>query len=174
MTVSVRFAQTTLGEPLALPVDAEELAPGDQSSIFDFYISHTGTAKISLCKIYMLPYSSGVYHGTRTAQDDYDTVIGWGDTSYPAVSGGGFYINLNNSGGFPLADYQVFRSGCGDSLAAAIDLPAAAINLGGAVAGEIQAGGEAHVRCRLDIPAGYVGDTGVFYFDVLMYYVATS
>jgi hypothetical protein len=167
MTVSVRFAQTTLGEPLSLPVDAEDLAPGDQSNVFDFYISHTGTAKISSCKLYILPYSSGVYHGTRTAQDDFDAVVGWGDASYPAVSGGGFYINFNHSGGFPLTDY-------GDSLAAAINLPAVAINIGGVVAGEIQAAGEAHIRCRIDVPAGYVGDTGVFYFDLLMYYVATS
>jgi len=174
MTVSVRFATTSLGEPLSLPQDLSEISPGGSSSVFDFYISHSGTAKISGCKFYLLPYSSGVYNGTGTAQDDYDLVIGWGDASHPAVSGGGFYINLNASGSFPLANYQVIRTGFGDTLGTAISLPASAINIGAAVAGEIQSGGEAHVRCRLDVPAAYIGSTGTFYFDLLMYYVATS
>jgi len=173
LTVSIRYAPSPSGTPYSLPEDVGTLSPGSQSSVTDTYISHDGTVKIESCAIYILPYSAGVYLGADTAQDDYDLLLSWGDATYPATSGGGLYINMNHSGGFPTADWQVFRTGFGDSLGASIDLPATAISTGTAVAGEIAASGEAHLRWRLDVPASYTG-TGIGYIDTLMYYSATS
>lgn len=173
MTVSIRYAPSPSGTPYSLPEFSGALSPGDQSSVIDTYISHDGTAKITNCAIYILPYSAGVYLGAGTAQDDYNLLLGWGDATYPATSGGGLYINMNHTGGFPTASWQVFRTGTGDSLGTAFSLPANAINSGPTVAGEIASGGEAHVRWRLDVPASHTA-TGIGYIDTLMYYSATS
>jgi hypothetical protein len=171
--MSIRYAPTPAGTPYSLPQNAGTLSPGDQSSVIDTYISHDETAKIINCAIYILPYSGGVYLGADTAQDDYNLLVEWGDTSHPATSGGGLYVNTNHSGGFPTASWQVFRTGGGDSLGSSFTLPAAAISTGVAVAGEIPVLGEAHLRWRLDIPAAYTG-TGIGYVDTLMYYSTTS
>lgn len=168
MTVSVLFSETTFGTPISLPEDLGELSPGDSSDVKETYITHDGTAKIEDCKFYILPYSAGVYLGAATAQEDYDTLIGWGDAST-----GGLYINMDDDGGFPPGSWQVFKTGSGDALGTAFDLPVEAISTGAAVAGEIAAGGEAHVKWRLDIPSGY-GETGIGYIDTLMYFTATS
>jgi hypothetical protein len=173
MTVSIIYSASPGGTPYSLPESAGTLSPGDQSSAIETYISHDGSTKIENCSIYVLPYSAGVYLGASSAQDDYDLIIGWGDASQPATSGGGLYVNMNHSGGFPTSSWQVFYTGSGDSLANAFSLPATAISSGAAVAGEIAAGGEAHLRWRLDIPAAY-GGTGIGYIDTLMYYTTTS
>lgn len=172
MAVSVRFALTTLGEPISLPQDLGTHSPGGSSSEFNAYISHTGTAPITDCAWYIKLYEAGIYLGSRTAQEDFNTVIGWGDDSYPAP-GGGFYLNQDFSGGFPAGSWEVFRTGYGDAVGAAIPLAIEAINLGAAVAGEIAPGGEANVRFRLDVPALFT-DVGTFYIDVRFDYSSTS
>ncbi len=173
MTVSIRYSPTPAGTPYSLPESAGTLSPGDTSSVIDTYISHDGTAKIENCAIYILPYSAGVYLGAGTAQDDYDLLLGWGDVSSPATSGGGLYVNQNNTGGFPTLDWAVFLTGSGDALGTSLPLPVTAISTGAAVAGEIAAGGEAHLRWRLDVPVTHTA-TGIGYVDTLMYYSATS
>lgn len=173
MTVSIRYAPTPTADPYSLPKDLETLSPGDSSAVVNTYISHDGTAKITNCAIYILPYSAGVYLGAATAQDDYDLLIGWGDEDPLSTSGEGLYVNMNASGGFQPADWQVFYTGGGDSLGTAFPLPVTAIISGAAVAGEIAAGGEAHIRWRLDVPATHTA-TGIGYIDTLMYYTATS
>jgi len=173
MTVSIRISSTSFGTPYSLPEYAGTLSPGDQSSVINTYISHDGTVEITNCSFYLLPYSAGIYLGAISPQDDYDLIIGWGDNSYPAVSGGGLYINQNASGGFPSGDYEVIRTGFGDTLGTAIPLSVNSIVSGAAVAGEIASGGEAHLCWRLDPPAAYTG-TGIGYVDTLMYYNATS
>jgi hypothetical protein len=172
MTVSVRFSQSTLGEPVSLAQSLGSITPGASANVYDVYISHTGTSPITDCGIYIIPYTAGIYLGTRTAQDDFDDILVWGDVSYPALTGG-LYVNQNAAGGFDVADWETFRTGHGDSLANAFPLSVNAINLGAAVAGEIASGGEAHIRIRLDVPAGCT-DTGTFYFDVKLDYTATS
>jgi len=173
MPVSIIYAYTTQAEAVALPHDAGEISPGGQSSVIDTYIRHTGTAKITNCQFYILPYSAGVYLGAETAQEDYDLLIEWGDASTPAVTGGGLYVNMNHSGSFPSANWQVFYTGGGDTLGTAFDLPTTALSTGSGVAGEIPALGEAHLQWRLDPPAAYTG-TGTGYIDTLMYYESTS
>ena len=173
MTVSIRYAPSPSGIPYPLPESFGTRSPGEQSDIVNTYISHDGVAKIEDCSIYILPYSAGVYLGAETSQDDYDLLLSWGDASYPATLGGVLYVNMNALGGFPDADWQVFRTGAGDSMGTAFPLPAEAITSGVAVAGEIAPLGEAHIRWRLDIPALYSG-TGLGYIDTLMYYSATS
>ena len=170
---SIRYAPSPAGSPYSLPESAGTLSPGDQSSVIDTYISHDGTVKIENCAIYILPYSAGVYLGAGTAQDDYNLLIGWGDTSHPATSGGGLYVNMNNTGGFPTVDWQVFRTNGGDSIGNAFALPSTATSTGSAVDEEIQPAGEAHIRWRLDIPAAYA-TSGIGYIDTLMYYTSTS
>jgi hypothetical protein len=172
MTVSLIVATASQDSAISLPVEVGTYSPGAQSSVIDIYLRHDGTAAITNCKFYVLPYV-GVYLGTKTAQDDYDDLLSWGDDSYPAISGGGLFINTNCSGGFPSGDYVAIRTGYGDSLGTAISLPAAAINLGTAVAGEIQPSGEAHLRFRFDIPAGET-DTGTFYIDCLLSFSSSS
>jgi len=174
MSVSLRFAPTSLGRPYTLPQNAGTLSPAGQSSVINTYISHDGTANITNSKFYILPYTGGVYLGATTAQDDYDSILSWGDVSYPAVLGGGLYINQNASGGFPDSSWDVFRTGHGDSLGNAITLSANAIISGSAIAGVIQPStGEAQVRWRIDIPASHSA-TGISYIDTTMYYEATS
>ncbi len=173
MTVSIIHSRSASGYPVALPQDMGDLSPSGTSDVLDLYLSHDGAAKISNCKFYILPYSAGVYLGAGTAQDDYELVLGWGDDSQPATSGGGLYISMDHAGGFPTNSYQVFYTGSGSTLATAIQLSANAISTGAAVAGEIPPLGEAHIRLRLDVPAGYIG-TGRGYVDTLMYYTSTS
>jgi len=173
LAVSVRFSRTSAGSPVFLPQSAGSLAPDDSSGEMEVWITHTGTAKISACKFYILPYSAGVYLGTVTAQDDYDKVIAYGDNSYPAFSGEGLYVNMNHGGTFPAEEWQPFRTGWGDSLATAADMPIDAISSGSGLAGEIPTGGEAHIRLRLDIPATET-ETGTSYVDLLMVYTSTS
>lgn len=171
--VSLRIAPTASGTPFAIPEGMGTMAPGAASSALDLYISHDGVAKIEDVKLYILPYAAGVYRGTRTAQDDFDDTIDWGDTSYPAVSGGGLYLNMDHVGGFA-ADYAVFRTGYGDSLANAITLDSDSLSTGTGVDGEIPALGEAHIKLRVDIPAGYTGSAGTMYVDLLIDYTSTS
>jgi len=174
MTVSATFARTSDGAPTALPQHAGSISPGNTSSGMDFYIRHDGTNPITNVRFYLLPYSAGVYLGTTTAQDDYDKVIGWGDTSGAGShGGGGLYLSQNHSGGFAAATFNQFRTGYGDTLGNAISLTTSAINIGAAVAGEIASGGEAHIRLRVDVPAAET-DTGTFYVDMLMAYSSTS
>jgi hypothetical protein len=173
MATSIRWANTSLGDPLLLPSDFSDIAPGSDSGIVDYYISHTSTSPIYNCKFYLVPYTFGPYLGATSAQDDYDLVIGWGDDSHPATSGGGLYINTDYSNGFPTDSWKVFRSGYGDTLGNAITLPAEAINIGSPVIGQIPAAGEAHIRFRWDVPAAYAS-TGLIYVAVQMYYSETS
>ena len=167
MTVSVRFATTSLGDPESLPKNVGTLSPGDTSTVIDFYISHDGTAAITNCAFYVLPYT-GIYLGTESAQTDYDTVIGWGDAAT-----GGFYINQDYAGGFGAGNWDLIATGNGDSLANAIALSADAINIGSAIAGQIDASGEAHIEVKVVIPGTYAS-TGRMYLDLLMYFSATS
>lgn len=173
MTVSVNFSLQSAGEPMALPEDLGTITPGSASSAKNVFISHDGTAKIENCRLYILPFSGGVYTGSKSAQDDYDTVIGYGDNSYPATSGEGLYLNMNYSGSFPTSSNRVFRSGDGDSLANAITLSSQSLKTGVGIAGEIPAGGEAQIRLRLDIPATET-EVGTSYVNLLMAYESTS
>jgi len=172
MTTSVKFSLSSGAQPVFLPQSVGTMSPGTQSSVLDLYITHTGTAKIENCKFYLLPYTAGVYLGTRNAQDDYDLVIGWGNAA-TGYSGRGLWVNMNNDGGFPTESWQVFKTNQGDTLANAIELPAAAISIGSGSAGEIPSSGEAHIRLRMDIPSDETL-TGTFYVDILMYYTTTS
>jgi hypothetical protein len=176
MTVSVSYSTVagSGGEPIALPQSAGTISPGAQSSALDFYIYHDGSNSITNCRFYMLPYSAGVYLGAESAQDDYDKIIGWGDTSYPvdAYSGGGVYMNMNGVASYPDSSYQVFRTGNGDTLGNAITLSNNAVLPSGA-AGEIPSSSYAHIKVRIDIPSTETS-TGTLYFDVLMAYSATS
>lgn len=173
MTTSIIYSGSPGGTPYSLPESMGILSPGEQSSEVDVYISHDGAVAITNCAFYILPYSAGVYLGANSAQNDYDLIIGWGDASYPATSGGGLYVNMNHSASFPSSSWEVFYTGYGDSLANAISLPVTAISSGTAVAGQIAAGGEAHIRWRIDIPASHT-DTGIGYIDNLMYYSSSS
>jgi hypothetical protein len=174
MTVSLNISGTSGGRPFSMPQEMATLSPGSQSPALDLYIRHTGTSKIENTKIYILPYSAGVYLGSGTAQDDFNTVIGWGDASHPATSGGGLYFNLIQDSAFPDSEWQVFRTGTGDSLANAVSLRVHSINIGSGVDGEIPALGEAHIQMRVDIPSGYSGSTGTLYVDTLFPFTSTS
>lgn len=173
MSVSIRFSLTSGAEPTFLPQYAGAMADDAQSSVIDLYITHTSTAKIEDCKLYILPYSAGVYLGERSAQDDYDRVIGYGDTYYGGGATGGLEVNMNHTGGFPAGSWQVFRTGYGDSSSNAITIPATALSVGSGADGEIDSGGEAHIQFRVSIPLGET-DVGRYYVDTLMSYSLTS
>lgn len=176
MTVSLSFSTVAGagGTPIALPQSGGTISPGASSTAMDIYIYHDGANEITDVKFYMLPYSAGVYPGTESAQDDYDKVVGWGDTSYPLdpTTGGGVYFNQNLTGSHPAASYQVFRSGVGDTLANAVTLSSLAMYAGN-TSGTLEAGDYAHLKFRVDVPSGE-GSTGTVYFDILFSYTATS
>lgn len=174
MTVSLNISGSSGGTPFSLPEELGTLSPGSQSAPLDLYIRHTGTSKIENTKVYILPYSAGVYLGSGTAQDDFDTVIGWGDVSGTGTSGSGLYFNLIQDASFPETEWQAFRTGHGDSLANAVSLRTHSINIGSGVDGEIPALGEAHIQVRIDIPSSYSGSTGTLYVDLLFPFTSTS
>jgi len=173
MTVSVRYAPTSLGVPFSLPESMGILSPGEEGEVKDVYISHTGTNSITLCELYILPYAAGVYLGTNTAQDDYELQIEWGDAYYASSGDGGLFLNTNHVGGFPTEDWEVIRTGYGDSLGTAITLPSAALNIGSGDDGEIPAGGDAHIRWKWVIPSTY-STPGTIYWDTFLSFSATS
>lgn len=183
MTVSLSFSTDSTGVPvIALPQDASTITPGSNSSEIDVYIRHDGTNEITDLKLYLLPYSAGVYAGTNTAQDDYDKLISWADASYSTdpTLGGGVYINMDRDGSFPASGYQSFRTGVGDTLANAVTLDSKAVSVA-AGNGEIPPGQYAQVRFRIDVPSsGQFGlpasatSVGTVYFDLLATYTSTS
>ena len=173
MTTSIRISASSLGSPYMSPKDLGTLSPGDQSSTVDTYISHSSSTDLTNCAIYLTPYAAGTYLGAASASDDFDTIIGWGDDFQPATSGGGLYVNMNHTGGFPSSDWDVFYTGHGDSSANMITISSSAISTGSGADGVIPAAGEVHLKWRLDIPATYTG-TGIGYVDTVLYYVETS
>ncbi len=169
MTVSMSFSTVAGagGTPISLPQSGGTISPGASSSVMDIYVYHDGANPITNVKFYMLPYSAGVYPGTRTASDDYDLVIGWGDAAT-----GGFYVNQNLAGGHPPGSYTVFETGVGDTLATGITLSSLAMYAGD-TSGTLEAGDYAHLKFRIDVP-GAEATTGTVYFDLLFSYTATS
>jgi len=188
MTVSITVSGESGGNPIEEVTDSGELSAGSASDAIDLYVRHDSAVwQITDCGFYLVRYVGTNYTGADTPDQDYADIIGWGDDTIaldPDAHGvsedpdyGGFYLNMNHSGGFPTADWHPFRTGHGDSSQNAVVLSQDAINDTGSgwtpADGEIPFQGEAHIKVRWDIPQN-VEDAGKLLIQLVMTYSYTS
>lgn len=199
MTVSVTISGQSASSPLAEVTDLGEFAPGNASDIVNLYIRHDAAVwQITDCAFYLVRYVGTAYTGDDSPDEDFATVIGWGDTTIaldPDANGvgplpspgvvdsnyGGFYMNMNHQGNvssvLPPEDWHPFRTGYGDSPENAVVLSQDAINNLGSgwtpTDGEIPFQGEAHIQVRWDIPVSAT-DAGISFVQMVMAYSYTS
>lgn len=199
MTVSVTISTQSAGDPIEEVTDLGETAPSAASDIVNLYVRHDAAVwQITDCAFYLVRYVGSSYTGDASPDEDFSSVIGWGDTtiglnpnangvgplSSPGVTDpayGGFYLNMNHTGNisgvFPPEDWHPFRTGYGDSPENAVILSQDAINNLGSgwtpADGEIPFQGEAHVQVRWDIPVSAT-DAGISFIQLVMAYSYTS
>jgi hypothetical protein len=164
--VSVTITWKQASVEITQPLDHGSGSNGDTLTAQEVSISHDGSNQITNCKFYLAAYS-GTYTGGATAAADLAEIIAWGDSQATAPGDtaadfGGLQLNMNAAGGFPSGDwpthatksganFNVFRTGAGNSSVNAITLP---IAMGGGMVtdGVIPAGGEVSFRCRVQLP----------------------
>jgi hypothetical protein len=179
MTVNITMASLSGDSQLEEVVDLGSLSPGEESSEVDIYIRHDAeNNSITDCSLYVTRYTGSDYSGANGADDDYSEVLSWGDTSGSGShSGGGLYLNQNHSSSFPTVDWHPFRSGYGSDPNNSIELLQAAINNTGTgwtpADGEIPVNGEAHIKCRWDVPLA-ASSAGIRFIYLIMAYSYTS
>lgn len=185
MTVSITISGESGGNPIDEITDFGTYDPGNASDAADLYIRHDAAVwQITDCAFYLVRY---VGSESGTPDQDFADIIGWGDATIalnPDAHGvsedpdyGGFYLNMNHSGGFPTADWHPFYTGRGNSADNAVILSQNAVNDTGSgwtpTDGEIPFQGEAHIKVREDIPAN-VEDAGSMLIQLVMTYSYTS
>lgn len=203
MTVSVTISSTSSGNPVEEVTDFGEFGPGEASDVANLYIRHDAAVwQITDVAFYLVRYVGSQYPEDETVaagpDEDFSTVINWGDTtiglnpnangvgplSAPGITDpayGGFYLNMNHQGGvsgvLPPEDWHPFHTGYGDSPENAVILSQEAINNLGSgwtpTDGEIPFQGEAHVQVRWDIPSN-AADAGISFIQLVMAYSYTS
>ena len=179
MTVSIIISGSSGGNQVSEVIDSGTVDPGDSSSVIDFYIRHDAENNpITDCGLYLAQYVGDDYTGVNGADNDYIEVLSWGDTSGPSsTEGEGLYFNQNHSGGFPTGSWSPFRSSYGSDPNNAIQLLQTAINNTGIgwtpTDGEIPVSGEAHIKCRWDVPLT-ASSAGARFVLLVMAYSYTS
>lgn len=175
MSVTITWSETNGGDAIT-EVDHSSGSAGATLSESTIYIRHNGDNQISQCKFYLAESGSN-------PTTDLNEILSWGD-AVVSTDFGGFQINMNASGGFPVSDwstyddksgtnYNVFRTGAGDNSTNGI-LLAQAMGLTGSP-GVIQAGDSPDVRfkCRIQIPSS-VMSAGDRQFDSKLRFTFTS
>jgi hypothetical protein len=154
MAVSVTWSSSNGGSAISEPLDHGDAPVGGWSTPQEVFLSHDGNNPITNCGFYLVNTDLG----TDLAQ-----VVFWGNQN-TANEFGGFLLNMDAEGLYPTwsayndkygTNYNVFRTGAGDSRENAIQLPVA-MGLTGA-AGVIQTGTAPNVRfkCRLNVPFAF-------------------
>lgn len=174
MSVTITWSNTNGGVSISSKGHGTGSA-GDTLSANTLFIRHSGINSISQCRFYLATTSgSSATYLTEILQ--------WGDAT-TAADFGGLQLNMDANGGFPSiwptiyskfgTNYNVFRTGVGDSSTNGILLPQA-MGLTGSP-GIIQAGDAPNVsfQCRIQIPSSVV-DTGSRWFDQRMRFSYTS
>jgi hypothetical protein len=187
MAVSIIWSLSNGGEPIIDMLDHGNLSNGATCGATPLYIRHDGSNNIVYVGLYIRPYS-GTYSGSFTAQQDLNEMITWGNSD-EEDGFGGFFVNMNATGGFPEASWPTHDNklvdlgggiiggfahctGQGDSEGNAVELSTVS---GAAVAGEIQPGSSPNVRIQVAIQVPVFEDTiGIRQWDQVLRYSYTS
>jgi hypothetical protein len=175
MSVNITWSSSNGGTAITSLAHGEA-APGNYPTTQEIFIRHDGVSQISQCKFYLVGSGSN-------AAIDLAEILNWGDGE-ASSSFGGLLLNMNANGGFPSSDwptygdkngtnYNVFRTGVGDSATNGI-LLSTEMGLSGS-AGTIQTGSSPGVsfQCRIQIPSSEA-TTGARQFDQQMRFTFTS
>jgi hypothetical protein len=185
MSLVITWSETNGGDPISdvLSHGGQAVGNGDQTIEKTIYIRHNGVNPITSCSLYVNEYSS-TYTGTFTPSDDKAELISWGDAG-SSGSWGGLMLNMNATGGFPVASWPTFadktttdgygfnvRTGVGDSNGTGVTIPTVT---GATSSGTIQAGSSPNVRfqMRFKIPQNLM-TPGIRLFDTVLKFSFTS
>lgn len=173
MAVEVTWSLTNGGSAISDPIDHGGIDAGAEGSASEIFLRHNGGNVITNCGFYL----------TNTDPNlDLPVMIAWGD-GITAASFGGFELNMNAVGGYPTwpsytnkygTNYNVFRTGAGDTRNNAITL---ATNMGlSSGAGIIQTGSAPNVRfkCRIVVPSSYSNFGPILTFSQKLRFTYTS
>lgn len=185
-TVLVTYSSTNGGSAISSDIDGGSVGNGEVTTADTVYVRHDGDNSITSCKFYIAAINER-YLGAATADGDLSEVLGWGDGA-TAAAFGGFFLNLDASGGFPagswpsLANKSVTsglktvgaacRTGVGDSASNGISL---ITNMGCSSDETIQTGTSPNVRfqCKASVPSAE--DTvGLRHIKLVLSYSYTS
>lgn len=185
-TVQVTYSTTNGGSAISSDIDGGNAANGAELTAQTIYVRHDGDNSITSCKFFLAAINER-YLGAATADGDLAELLGWGDGT-TAAAFGGFFLNLNASGGFPSASWptladksvesglktvgDVCRTGVGDSASNGISL---ITNMGCTADETIQTGASPNVRfqCKVSIPSAE--DTvGIRHVKLVLSYSYTS
>lgn len=180
MAVSLVWSTTNGGSALTDDIDHGSKSNGQTSTAQTIYVRHTGTNPITNAKLYLRPYT-GTYSGDASALADFNELIAWGDAT--GTSFGGFCVNMNATGTFPVGSWPtsgskspsegyVCRTGTADSSTNAVLLSTAT---GCSDAGLVPAGSSPNVRFQVCFVVPSTEDTvGVRQVDQALLFTYTS
>jgi hypothetical protein len=149
---------------------------GTAATAKNIYISHTGAFEITGCSLFIAPYTGAAYTGSAGQDEDYNEIIGWGDTYYngggtPGIKGG-FQVSQDDG-----SNYTILRTGAGSY---STPLGLLATTEGSASDGKIDiytaahpTHGEAHILVNIFIPSTET-TTGLRFVDFGLKYTYTS
>ena len=184
MPVTVTFSSTNGGSSIDTPVS---FGTGPNGSVFTaqtIFIRHDGVNPITAVGMYLSAVDPSEYGGDATAAADRDEVLEWGDAG-SSPDFGGFQINQNKVGGFPLVSWPTFankntvdtygttvRTGFGDS---GSNLMAISTQSGASAPATIQAGAAPGVaiQSRIQVPDSE-GVLGTRQFKMILSFTSTS
>lgn len=178
MSIAITWATSAGGSDIN-DLDTGNSSAGSNTTEQALYISHNGNNAIQNAKLFIAAKATG-YAGAATAEDDYNELLFWGDSTDANVFGG-LQLNLDSDGGFPASAYgtvsskdptggKTIRTGVGDTVNNGIILPT---TTGIAVAGTIQPTEEAALELRFLVPVSE-GTTGKREVDLKLRYQYTS
>jgi hypothetical protein len=180
MAVNIIWSLTNGGASVTA-TDHGSVAAGAATSAKTLYLRHDGLNPIIGARIYLKPFV-GTYTGELNPAQDFAEVVSWGD-AVTAATFGGFLINMNATGSFPVAAWPtwssksptggaVVRTGVGNSSANAITL---SVNTGCSSAGVIPVGNSPNVRfqCKVVVPTAE-STVGARAVDMSLLYTYTS
>lgn len=176
MVVSITWSSTEGGTAIPEPLDHGNIANGTQGTTKDLYVRHNGTNPITSVGYYMQAFS-GDYAGNggnASAAADFTELIGWGDNSV-STDLGGFFINQNRVGSYPATDFQVHKTGTGNSASNAFTLASTSFTPSstGTTNGQLDAGDDSHVQVYIAVPSTE-NTAGVRLFDQVLKFTFTS
>lgn len=181
MSVAIIWSTTNGGDAISESLDhGGDAAPGSTLDSQTIYLRHDGDNVIFNCKLYVSVASS--YEGSFSAATDKNEILAWGD-GITEASFGGFQINMNATGGFPVGSWptyttkqpsggSAFYTGVGDSVDNGIILSTLT---GLDSTGIVPAGDSPNVRfaCRIAVPSDE-DTSGVRHFSTKLRYSYTS
>jgi len=174
MTINLTLSGTSGGYSLSDTTDLGDVTPSNYVGHQDIFISHDAEVNpITSCTVYLTRYVGSSYPGVDE-DNDYTTIMGWGDTGSAGVEMSMTPDSPWTTGNKFAAGWSYFKNGLGD-VDSQIPLDKDSIVVGSvpSVDGQIPVGGEAHVQIDVKIPAS-PGSAGDRAFAIVFAYSATS